>query len=189
MQPDLLITRTPQVALSAIEQVVYDPRTLKNILESALLLAHKSGGFKRGMEVLADGEKRLMELKMRLREIPPEPSVILIETDPVVAGGKWFPDMLDLAGGDPQFSIGGMSDKKLRPEQLEDVVCIVCDAGGLISPELSPPYWILDGTRFGKPDPSVFDTVELLAYALHGAASGITPEETDIRFVGGSGDG
>lgn len=188
MQPDLLITRTPIMALSAIEQVVYDPRTLKNILESALLLAHKSGGFKKGMEILAEGEKRLMELKTRLQWLSPVPSVVLIRTEPLVAGGRWFPDMLDLAGGDPQFSIGGMSDKELLPEQLEEVVRIVCDSKGLISSELSPPYWILDSTRFGKPDPSVFDTVELLAYALHGTASGITPTEADIRFVGGSGD-
>lgn len=183
LEPDLIISRMPMESLAAIEQIVFNPQTLKNILESALLLAHKSGGFEQGMKVLADGEKRLAELKLRLQDRPPIPSVVLSETEPLAAAGRWFPDMLKQAGGNPRFAVGGSADTQVLPDQLEDVVRIVCRSESLTTPHLSRPYWILDGTRFGKADPTVFDTVELLAYALHGSTAGITPDERDIQLI------
>lgn len=183
LEPDLIVTRTPLESVAAIQQVVFDPRSLKNILEVALLLAHKSGGFAKGMAVIAAGEKRLAELTLRLLDFPRIPAVVLSGVEPLTVAGKWFPDLLMHAGGECRFATSGLPDTPVLPDQLEGIVSIVCIPDSEDPLRLPVSHWILDGTRYGKADPAVFDTIELLAYALHGSAAGAVPSPADLRFV------
>ncbi|MFH7028736.1 MAG: cobalamin-binding protein [Heteroscytonema crispum UTEX LB 1556] len=170
LQPNLL-----QDVWADIEQVgrtfeVDSAKVLENLEARVKIVAHKTKG---------------LSLTEHL------PSVACIEwTDPLMVAANWIPELVDLAGGKPLFSVTGQPSPQLKWEALiesnpDAIVFMPCgfdlnrtqQEAQLLTqrPEWQKLHatqtgrvYITDGNSyFNRPGPRLADSVEILAEILH----------------------
>jgi len=192
---DLLSRMSPQS-----EVFSFSPRTMKQILDRALALGNRIGRLSAAMACIAKGEERIRHLRARIgaqrdgtiRDGDAPRAVCLQGVDPMVAAGRWVPDLIRLAGGDPVISSAGNEPVILTPDELRkhgaDVIFVAAEESvGIAMAEfrsLAMPTtqaWIVNGTRFTRtPGPALYRTIELFAAAFHGAA-GVAFDGDELR--------
>ncbi len=83
-----------------VKIVSLEPRTLSDVLDNIRLVGNLTGTQARSEVVVKELAKRIEYVKSRVRDVELRPRVLSIEwTDPLIAGGHWVPEMVDLAGG------------------------------------------------------------------------------------------
>ena len=98
----------------------YKLRTMRHILEMVLDLGRLVGRAEQAMEQVAHGERRLQAvLDASDRTALSRLRVLTLQSiDPVVAAGRWIPDMVQKAGGTPVGVEPGQDARDLSLEEL-----------------------------------------------------------------------
>jgi iron complex transport system substrate-binding protein len=161
----------------------------------------------RALDVPEAGERVLAAMQVRLAAVRnaiagrPRPRVAFIEwVDPLMAGGNWMPELIDMAGGHDLFGEAGqhsdwMAWDRLLAADPEVIVVAPCGYGLARCLEELPvlqarPGWssitavqrqrvyFADGNAyFNRPGPRLAHSAELLAELLH-------PEVAGRRYEG-----
>ena len=171
------------------------PQTLKGVLDRVLTDARAAGRLPEAMRLLGDGELRLAQLAARLgldrrtgtvggRPFPTAALITALDADTVTLTGRWGPDLLERAGARPLGPAPGEADAVWSWEALGGAAPAVVilaisgelpvDVGDRIRKGVpGVRVCALDGALVNRPGPALVRTVELLAEAVHGAASGV----------------
>lgn len=166
------------------------PRNLEEISRSFLEIAGALGVPGRGEELVSSIHNRFTDIRSATRKLS-KPSVVAIEwIEPLMTGGNWMPEMIEIAGGVPHLAEAGKHSPWCEWQDIvsldPDILLIVpCGYGlsktlGEMSVLTSKDYWkeltavkqnsvfILDGNQyFNRPGPRIKDSVEILAEIFH----------------------
>lgn len=189
-----IISSNPQI-------ISLQPDSLADIFEDVRRIA-------KGLGVVPVGEMMVEQLKGRMdvvaqkaRALPNKPRVALVEwIEPMMAGGNWMPELIDMAGGINLFGEAGKHSPWMNWEDLvaaEPDIIIVSPCGfdidrtmqemNLISDRKeyaglkavkNGKVFVADGNQyFNRPGPRVLESLEMLAEMLH-------PEEFKFAHEG-----
>jgi iron complex transport system substrate-binding protein len=151
------------------------------------------GRAERGDAVAARLAQRVAELGAVAARIGRRPRVLTIEwLDPVMVGGTWMPELVELAGGTPLVTEPGQHAPTLGPDELaalDPEVVLIKPCGydlartraelALIPTHLPLERWpaarvfVADGNAyFNRPGPRLVESLEILAACVHPQAFG-----------------
>jgi iron complex transport system substrate-binding protein len=166
------------------------PTRLAHVLDDVLRVGEALGRVEVARAVRAGLEERIEAIRARAAAASARPRVASIEwLEPLMLGGTWMPELIELAGGVPVGARAGELAPTLAPEALTalepDVVLIkpcgftlarTLDERELIArlrPHLSPTarVYVADGNAFfNRSGPRLVESLEIMAAC-------VTPEE------------
>ncbi|HKI34028.1 MAG TPA: cobalamin-binding protein [Gemmataceae bacterium] len=207
LRPDVIVTQSHcevcAVSQRDVERAVCDwldarpnvvslaPNALADVWNSVRQVAEALGACERGEEMIRGLEQRLSAIAERARALPARPTVAYVEwIDPLMAGGNWMPELIELAGGVNLFGEAGKHSPWMTWEELHrrdpDVIFVApCgfelartreEMAALTSrtdwPELGAVragrVYLADGNQyFNRPGPRLIESLEILAEVLH----------------------
>jgi iron complex transport system substrate-binding protein len=89
----LRLAKTPQI-------LSLDPQYVGDVLSDIRRVAAATGTAARGEEIVADLQARIAAVAERAAQATTRPRVLHLEwAEPVMCGGHWVPEMIDMAGG------------------------------------------------------------------------------------------
>lgn len=222
LKPDVIVTQDQcevcAVSSSDVVQAVQDfltpevkvvslsPQRLGDIWHDIHRVAEATGQEDRADELFRGLKKRVWKVEQKTRHLE-RPRVACLEwLDPLMAGGNWIPEMVEIAGGSYALASAGdhspaMSWETLTELQPEVIVLMPC---GFKIPQsqtdvpvlTAHPEWhtlpavqsgrvyIADGNAyFNRPGPRIVESVEMLAEILHPEeCAGLAPEGSYIHL-------
>ena len=181
-----------EVANPDLQVVNLHPRRLADIWEDLRRLGAACSQSQAADNVVAEAHRRIDEITRSLSGRP-RPNVLTIEwLDPVMIGGLWMPELIDLAGGNPLVTQSGELAPTLTTEALQALepapdLVLVKPCGFSIDRTLeeepilrslfnianwpavrSGQIYIADGNAFfNRPGPRIVDSLEILAASIH----------------------
>jgi iron complex transport system substrate-binding protein len=205
LSPDLILTqdlcRVCAVSLSDVESAVarlagraqvqivsLQPTRLSHVLQDIETVARAIGRPERGAELRASLELRIASIAERARKARERPRVASVEwLEPLMLGGTWMPELIELAGGEALSAVPGEPAKTLSLAEFEalraDLVLIKpcgfgvertlrerdwIDASLLGRLPATARAFITDGNAFfNRPGPRLLESLEILAAAIH----------------------
>ena len=186
--------------------VVLQPRTFKDILDSIVEVGEVCGIRHRAAELVKCLRQRADTVVSTLRSAPARPSVFSLEgINPLVAGGHWIPDMLQMAGGRLTALEPGCNARRLEwqevlkaaPDKLFVDLCssdvdrhlreapwLAAQPGWRDLPAVqSGEVYLIDHSYFSCPGPRVVVGLEILAQLTHPELfSGLVPPGTVAKL-------
>lgn len=172
--------------------VACEPNRLEDIWEDIQRIADAIGVSDRGRALVARCCKRLEQLRRRINEFTgARPTIACIEwIEPLMAGGNWVPELVEIAGGNSLFGTAGQHSPWMTWDELlladPDVLAILpC---GFDMPRAynemhwltNRPEWfelsavrngrvvLTDGNQyFNRPGPRVVESAEIFAEILY----------------------
>ncbi len=141
--------------------------------------------------VLSKLQDRVKAIAIKVKDINQKPTVIALEwTEPLMGGGNWIPELIEIAGGNPLLGVKGEHSPYLSWSSLTeanpDVIVIMPCGFDLERTEQESqvltqhPNWkslsavkngkvfIVDGNAyFNRPGPRLVDSAEILAEIFH----------------------
>src|SRR5580700_6450074 len=131
LQPDLVIGFSKlqaQIAHDLIKAgvsvLVFNQRSVEEVLESILTLARLVAAESRGLALVERLRGELAQIAESARRFPRRPRVFFEEwMDPLISGIRWVDELIEIAGGDGIFPhLRGERDAKRRAVTPESVV-------------------------------------------------------------------
>ena len=192
------------------EVLSVEPHTLREVLDSILLVGEHTGRRATAAAVVGSLEHRIGSVRQRLEEVEREPGVVCLEwLDPPMVAGHWVPEMVKLAGGRdllgqpgaPSFTVTWEDVLAASPEVLVLMPCGYDLAGArAVATDLGQVPGLLDtpavasgrvyavdaSSYFSRPGPRLVTGLEILAGILHPAAFarfGPPESASPIRFA------
>ncbi|HYQ00065.1 MAG TPA: ABC transporter substrate-binding protein [Polyangiaceae bacterium] len=202
--PDLILTqdlcRVCAVSLSDVQSAVarlarrtevqivsLQPTRLQHVLQDIETVARALGLERRGTELRATLEARIAAIAERARRARLRPRVASVEwLEPLMLGGTWMPELIELAGGEALAARAGEPAPTLSAAEFAalraDIVLIKpCgfdvertlrepDAIAALLSRLEPSAraFVTDGNAyFNRPGPRLVESLEILAAAIH----------------------
>ena len=177
-----LINSHPQV-------ISLQPNLLQEVWQDIERVAETLGV--ESQPVLNKLQERLNAIANKVKDINQKPTVVALEwTEPLMGGGNWIPELIEMAGGQPLLAVKGEHSPYLSwlnlTEADPDVIVIMPCGFDLERTELESqvliehPDWsnlkavknnqvfIVDGNAyFNRPGPRLVDSAEILAEILH----------------------
>ena len=170
--------------------VVLQPRTFDDVLESFLQVGRACGAEASAVQTVDAMRERMRAIQDRLPPIAERPRVFSLEgINPLVVGGHWIPDMLELAGGRQEMFAPGCSAKRLEwdavrnynPDKLFVDLCSSDLARNLreapwledqvgwrdLAAVRNGEVYLIDHSYFSRPGPRVIEGLEILAQLTH----------------------
>lgn len=168
--------------------VSLSPTYLADILGDVERVADGVGLPERGRTVRAELQSRIDDIGERSARLSRKPRVVSIEWyDPVMLGGTWMPELIELAGGVPVGAEAGdpaptISSEELRALEPDVVLVKPCGFGlerSLSERDIiertvleplrgSAPVFLTDGNAFfNRPGPRIVESLEILAACTH----------------------
>ena len=170
--------------------VVLQPRTFEDILDSIVEVGDVCGVPHRAAELEASLRARADAVTGKVKSASSRPSVFSLEgINPLVAGGHWIPDLLQMAGGSITALEPGCNARRLEwrevtesaPDKLfvdlcsSDVARHLREAPWLAAQEgwrdipavSSGEVYLIDHTYFSCPGPRIVVGLEILAQLTH----------------------
>jgi iron complex transport system substrate-binding protein len=93
MEGSLRLAKTPQI-------LSLDPQYVSDVLNDIRRVAAATGTAARGEEIVAGLQVRIDAVRARAAQATTHPRVLHLEwAEPVMCGGHWVPEMIDMAGG------------------------------------------------------------------------------------------
>jgi iron complex transport system substrate-binding protein len=207
LRPDLILTQT-QCAVCAVtprdlEQalctwtgaqpamVSLEPNNLDDVWNDIRRVAEALGVPSRAEELIASLTKRLATIREETRAVQSRPFVAAIEwLGPLMAGGNWMPDLIEIAGGRSLFAQPGEHSPWLEwanlieadPEIILLLPCgfkitqTIADLGLLtentawenLRAVKGRRVYLIDGHHyFNRPGPRLVESAEIVAEILH----------------------
>jgi iron complex transport system substrate-binding protein len=183
-----------RIAGEEIDLVSLSPARLDDLFADVRAVARALGLEARG-EALGDELRgRMQAVRARSAALATRPKVLTIEwLDPVMVGGTWMPELVELAGGEPLVTAPGdhaptldrAALASLAPEVVLVKPCgfdlarsrgeldtLAAQLAGLPWPALErEAVWLADGNAFfNRPGPRLVESLEILAACVHPAA-------------------
>lgn len=164
------------------------PVVLSDILEDVQRVAEALGLTDRGRLVRAELQARIDAISHRTAELEQRPRVVSIEWyDPVMLGGTWMPELIELAGGtaagvnagDPAPTIGSEALRALEPDVVVIKPCgfslgrALAERAVIERTVIEPlrggaRVLLTDGNAyFNRPGPRIVESLEILAASTH----------------------
>ena len=205
LSPDLILTqdlcRVCAVSLSDVQAAVarlaqrsrvqivsLQPTRLGHVLDDIETVAQALGKPERGVELRAALEGRMASIAERAGRARSRPRVASVEwLEPLMLGGTWMPELIELAGGEALLARAGEPAPTLSPSEFAalraDVVLIkpcgfdvertlseraIIDSSLLSGLMTSARAYVTDGNAFfNRPGPRLVESLEILAAAIH----------------------
>lgn len=174
-----------------VEIVSLRPTRLADVLGDVGRIAEAIGREDAGRALAARLRERLDAVAKRARAAGSRPTVVTVEwIDPIMLGGTWMPELIDLGGGTPLGAAAGAAAPTVAPADLAalrpDVVLVKPCGFSLartlaehaviertILGALTAParVYATDGNAFfNRPGPRLVESLEILAACVHPAA-------------------
>lgn len=171
------------------------PQRLADLWADVRRVAEALGVPERGTKLLAALQGRLERLTAAVPRGRERPTVVCLEwLDPLMSGGNWLPELVEIAGGRPLLAQAGEHSPWITWEDLQAAdpdVLVLLPCGFDIPRTLAEsqplrehPAWprlrcvrtgrvyVADGNQyFNRPGPRLVESAEILAELLHGAAT------------------
>jgi iron complex transport system substrate-binding protein len=182
----------------AVRIVSLRPTRLDDVLTDVESVALAVGRPTEGRAVRAELERRIAAIAERARRAPDRPRVASLEwIEPLMLGGTWMPELIELAGGAPVGVTAGGPAPTLAPGDLAalapDLVLVkpcgftlertleeraVIEGAVLAEVGADAPVYLTDGSAFfNRPGPRLVESLEILAACLHPALFGDLAEK------------
>ncbi len=180
-----------RLARADVAIVNLHPTRLDDIWADIGRVARAIGRAEAGEAVVARLKQRVERIAARARALASRRSVLTIEwVDPVMIGGMWMPELVELAGGRPLVTTPGEHAPTLTPEELRGLdpdVVLVKPCGFALDRTLaeldvlrrtlpwaswraatSARVYVADGNAFfNRPGPRIVESLEILAACAH----------------------
>ena len=191
------------------EVISLDPQLLGDIIENVRMLGRATGAEERADEIAEGMEVRIEAVKARAADADTKPSVLHVEwADPLMCGGHWVPEMVDLAGGSNTFGDKDTGTFKLEWEEvverqpdiivmmpcgfdvkrgLEDVPILAEREGWKDLPAVrNDRVYVVDASAYtSRSGPRLVTGLEIMAEMIHPELfSGKIPEQGALRLFG-----
>lgn len=207
LQPTHIITQSQcevcAVSLKDVEEAVcqltssrpvivsLEPNSLADVWSDIHRVASALNAPERSEALAAGLRRRMDEIAAKAREATSRPTVAYVEwIDPLMAGGNWMPELVEMAGGVNLFGEAGKHSPWMNWEELvaaDPDVIFVSPCGFDIARTLEEahllsgkPEWgklkaarsnrvfVADGNQyFNRPGPRLVESLEILAELLH----------------------
>ena len=189
------------------EVISLDPQLLGDIIENVRMLGRATGAEERADEIAEDMEARIEAVTARAADADTKPSVLHVEwADPLMCGGHWVPEMVDLAGGSNTFGDKDTGTFKLEWEEvverqpdiivmmpcgfdvkrgLEDVPILAEREGWKDLPAVrNDRVYVVDASAYtSRSGPRLVTGLEIMAEMIHPELfSGKIPEQGALRL-------
>lgn len=182
------------VAQEGIAIVSLRPTRLADVWDDVRRVGRALGRERDAETVAQSLERRCAAVAERCRALAARPTVLTVEwLDPVMIGGTWMPELVELAGGRPLVTRPGQHAPALGRAELEaldpDVVLVkpcgfdlarTAQELDLLARNLPWDRWravragrvfVADGNAFfNRPGPRLVESLEILAACLHPGA-------------------
>jgi iron complex transport system substrate-binding protein len=179
-----LVDSRPQI-------VTLEPMALADVWRDIQAVADSLGVPERGHRLIADLQSRLHAVAASVADRPERPSVVCLEwIDPLMSGGNWMPELVEIAGGRPLLAQAGLHSPWMTWDDLaaadpDLIVILPCGFDiprtlAELPPLLQNPRWhalravesgrvyVTDGNQyFNRPGPRVVESAEILADVIH----------------------
>jgi iron complex transport system substrate-binding protein len=170
---------------AAVQIVSLRPTRLSDIFEDIGRVAVVLGRVAEGSALRARLEARVDQIAARARSSGARPKVVSIEwIEPLMLGGTWMPELIELAGGVPMGARAGEAaptvDRSRIAELRPDVIVIKPCGFGLERTlaeiegsglRLGGPHtrvYATDGNAFfNRPGPRIVESLEIMAACVH----------------------
>ena len=191
------------------EVISLDPQLLGDIIENIRMLGRATGTEAKADKIAADMEARIEAVTARAADADTKPSVLHVEwADPLMCGGHWVPEMVDLAGGSNTFGDKDTGTFKLEWEEvverqpdiivmmpcgfdvkrgLEDVPILAEREGWKDLPAVrNDRVYVVDASAYtSRSGPRLVTGLEIMAEMIHPELfSGKIPEQGGLRLFG-----
>ena len=207
LEPDLILTQT-QCAVCAVtprdlEQALcswvgarptmlsLEPNNLGDVWNDIRRIGQALGAPERSNELIDSLERRLCAIREQTASIPTRPRVAAMEwLGPLMAGGNWMPELIEIAGGSSMLAQAGEHSSSLEWSDLVEAdpdVILLVPCGFRISQTTADldlltrnPAWpklravqdediyLIDGHHFfNRPGPRLVESAEIVAEILH----------------------
>ncbi|MBN9415251.1 MAG: ABC transporter substrate-binding protein [Candidatus Eremiobacteraeota bacterium] len=171
-----------------IRIVSLKPTRLGHVLDDVLRIADALGIESAGQIVRSQLQARIDAIRRRASRTDSRPRVATLEwLDPIMLGGTWMPELIELAGGIPIGARAGDPAPTITPEELEatqpDIVLVkpcgfsierTLQERELIDRHIRPVLgskarlYVTDGNAyFNRPGPRLVESLEIMAACLH----------------------
>jgi iron complex transport system substrate-binding protein len=168
--------------------VTLRPTRLTDVLDDIERVAAAIGRAERGATVRAELDHRIADIARRASQVTPRPRVVTLEwIEPLMLGGTWMPELIELAGGQVVGATAGAPAPTLSPAALAALapdVVVVKPCGFTLPRALEeraqierdviaacagrPRVYVTDGNAyFNRPGPRLIDSLEILAACVH----------------------
>ena len=191
------------------EVLSLDPQLLGDVIRNIRSVGRATGAEERA-DVIAEGmEARIEAVKARAAAADTSPSVLHVEwADPLMCGGHWVPEMVDLAGGSNTFGDKDTGTFKLEWDEvverqpdvivmmpcgfdvkrgLEDVPILAQREGWKDLPAVrNDRVYVVDSSAYtSRSGPRLVTGLEIMAEMIHPELfSGYIPEAGALRLFG-----
>ena len=191
------------------EVISLDPQLLGDVIENIRMVGRATGAEERADEIAEGMETRIEAVTARAADADTKPSVLHVEwADPLMCGGHWVPEMVDLAGGSNTFGDKDTGTFKLEWEEvverqpdiivmmpcgfdvkrgLEDVPILAGREGWKDLPAVrNDRVYVVDASAYtSRSGPRLVTGLEIMAEMIHPELfSGKIPEQGALRLFG-----
>lgn len=188
--------------------VSLEPNCLEDVWKDIRRVGDSFEAADRAESLMASLKARMNSIAERAALIDSRPSVAVIEwVDPLMSGGNWMPELVEMAGGRNLFGEAGKHSPWMTWEELVEKdpdIILVTPCGYDIARSLedmpllsskrewpglkavkSRRVFVADGNQyFNRPGPRLVESLEILAELLHPSAFRIGHEGTGwIKYV------
>ncbi|HEV2013723.1 MAG TPA: cobalamin-binding protein [Candidatus Dormibacteraeota bacterium] len=194
-----LVEKAARRSSTTMQLVSLEPERLADVLEHVRLVGRLADRRAEAEQVVADLERRLLQVQRSVRDLPVRPVVMLEWIDPPFNAGHWTPGLVGMAGGRDLLGTAGRPAQAVewaavidaRPEVLVISACglslerSLAEAASALSrlETLVGEIWVIDGNAlFSRPGPRLVDSVETLAGILHPMAVASPPATVARRL-------
>ncbi len=209
LAPDVILTQdlceVCAVPFSAVERALRDagltntkivsskPTTLGGVWDEIARIANELGVPERGIAVVQALEARIAAIARRANRMTHRPRVLTIEwIDPVMIGGMWMPELIELAHATALVGRVGQHAPTLTAKELSKLspapeIVLIKPCGFTLPRSLmevaaidalfAPLHWpaqkngevfLADGSAyFNRPGPRLVESLEILAACVH----------------------
>ncbi|HMJ54076.1 MAG TPA: ABC transporter substrate-binding protein [Polyangiaceae bacterium] len=174
----------------AVSIVSLSPTRLEHVWGDIETVARALGKAAHGAEIRAELEARVRAIALRAARVPSRPRVVSIEwLDPIMLGGTWMPELIELAGGTAVGAHAGEPAPTVTPAELASLapdVVLVKPCGFAIDRTMKERdivertiagsvgkkarVYVSDGNAFfNRPGPRLVESLEIMAACVHPA--------------------
>ena len=191
------------------EVISLDPQLLGDVIQNIRMVGRATGAEERADEIAEGMEARIEAVKARAADADTKPSVLHVEwADPLMCGGHWVPEMVDIAGGSNTFGDKDTGTFKLEWDEvverqpdvivmmpcgfdvkrgLEDVPILSQREGWKDLPAVrNDRVYVVDASAYtSRSGPRLVTGLEIMAEMIHPELfSGYIPEAGALRLYG-----
>jgi len=189
------------------EVLSLDPQLLGDVIRNIRMVGQATGAEERADEIAEDMEARIEAVAARAADADTKPSVLHVEwAEPLMCGGHWVPEMVDIAGGANTFGDKDIGTFKLEWDDvverqpdiivmmpcgfdvkrgLEDVPILAGREGWKELPAVrNDRVYVVDASAYtSRSGPRLVTGLEIMAEMIHPELfSGYIPEQGALRL-------